>query len=55
LKSQVHYLLGKYAETGVVVDDQLKANIAYMFQEEVAHVLAKKLIQAAEHYNAKTI
>ncbi len=55
LKSQVHYLLGKYAETGVVVDDQLKANIAYMFQEEVAHVLAKKLVHAAEHYKAKTI
>jgi len=37
------------------VDEQLKANIAYTFQEEVAHVLAKKLVQAAQKYEAKTI
>ncbi len=55
IKSQVHYMLQKFAEEWIQLDDQLKANIAYKFQEEVCHVLAKKLVQAAEKYNAKTI
>ncbi len=55
LKSQVHYLLQTFEEEWVVLDEQLKANIAYMFQEEVAHVLAKKIVHAAQKYEAKTI
>lgn len=55
LKSQVHYLLQKFKDQWIELDDQLKANIAFVFQEEIAHVLAKKLIQAAEYHQAKTI
>ncbi|USN56164.1 MAG: hypothetical protein H6765_09600 [Candidatus Peribacteria bacterium] len=55
MKSQVGQLLAQLEEQGESLDGQLKANIARRFQEEVAHVLAKKLVLAAEQYGAAAI
>ncbi len=54
-KSQVWYLLQDLEKKWKKLDDQLKSYIAYVFQEAVVEVLAKKLIQAAIKYNAKSI
>lgn len=55
MKSQVHNLLEKFDRDWVVLDEQMIADIAYTFQETVVEMLAKKLVQAALQYDAKTI
>ena len=55
MKSQVSFLLEKLKKDWVDLTEQLICDIAYDFQEAVVEVLAKKLVQAAEEYWARTV
>ncbi len=55
MKSQVYTLLQKCEREWVVVAWQLLYDIAYEFQEAIIDVLAQKLTQAAQQYNAQTV
>lgn len=55
MKSQVSFLLEKLKKEEIQLDEQLICDIAYEFQEAVVEVLSKKLIQASQHFQAKTI
>lgn len=55
MKSQVHNLLEKFAREWVNVDEQMTADIAYAFQEAVVHMLGKKLLQAVQELDARTV
>lgn len=52
LKSQVYNVLRKFRKLWINIDDQLKADIAYAFQETITTMLVKKVIEASEKYNA---
>ncbi|PIS32300.1 tRNA (adenosine(37)-N6)-threonylcarbamoyltransferase complex transferase subunit TsaD [Candidatus Peregrinibacteria bacterium CG08_land_8_20_14_0_20_41_10] len=54
LKTHIKYLVDKHGARGLK-DQQFVRNVAYSFQEAVASVLAKKLIQAAMKYKVKVI
>jgi tRNA A37 threonylcarbamoyltransferase TsaD len=45
LKSQVYNLLRKFDKDDILVDDQIKANIAYAFEQKITYMLATKLMQ----------
>jgi tRNA A37 threonylcarbamoyltransferase TsaD len=53
IKSQVHYLLGE--KDPASLSDQYKADIAWKFEDQVTHVLTKKLVQAAIDHQAQTV
>jgi len=55
MKSQVYYLLKKFEEEWVSLNEQLIYDICFEFQESVVEVLANKLIKAAINNCAKTI
>lgn len=55
MKSQVHFFLENCKEKNIPLTDQLKADIAYEFQEAVVETLSKKLLKATIAYEAKTI
>lgn len=55
MKSQVSFLLEKLKKEWIPLTEELICDIAYDFQEAVAEVLSKKLIQAAQNFWAKSI
>jgi len=54
-KSQVYYLLQELEKKWIKLTNEIVSYIAYRFQEAVIEVLAKKLVQAAVKFWAKTI
>lgn len=54
-KSQVYYVLKELKDRWVELNEEIISLIAYKFQESVVEVLAKKLVQAAIKFWAKTI
>lgn len=55
MKSQVSFLLEKLQKEHIPLTEDLLCDIAYDFQEAIAEVLSKKLIQAAQYYQAQSI
>lgn len=55
IKSQVYNLLKKFEREEVELDDQLKKNIAWKFQQVVATSLTKHAVLACKQYGAKTL
>lgn len=55
IKSQVYNLLKKFEREEIELDDELKKNIAWKFQQVVAKSLVKHAIQACKKYSAKTL
>lgn len=55
MKSQVSFLLEKLKKENIPLTEELICDIAYEFQEAVVEVLSKKLLQAGEHFGAKSI
>lgn len=55
MKSQVSFLLERLKKENVQLTEQLICDIAYEFQEALVEVLAKKLLQAAQEFWAKSV
>lgn len=55
MKSQVSFLLERLKKENIELTEQLICDIAYEFQEAVVEVMAKKLLQAAQEFWAKSI
>ncbi len=55
MKSKAYYLLESLAEQDIELNEKLKKDICYEFQEAMVHMLGKKIIQAADEYDAKSL
>jgi len=55
LKSQVYNMLRKLEKNNIELDEQMKANIAFAFEQKITHMLATKLYQAVRQYKACSV